>query len=236
MASAALELRPLPAFAGADQRDDLLALGEHPGDRRRGDADAARMGCFAQSLDQREIVVEIVAGKARREGAEIGGMRARLRPMAGDEAARQHAVGGDADAERAAGRQDFTFDHAHDERIFDLQVGDRVNRRGAADGRCADLGEPDRPHIAGLDHIGDRADRILDRNVGVEPRRPIDVDHVDAEALQRIGEEILRSLRPRVIADETRGRIAQRAELDAQHITLARPALERFADEQLIVT
>ena len=61
------------------------------------------------------------------------------------------------------------------------------------------------------------------------------MSNVDAEALQRIDEEILRSPGPRVIADETAGRVAQRAELDAQHIILAPPATQRLGDQQLIV-
>ena len=48
-------------------------------------------------------------------------------------------------------------------------------------GLGADLGEADVADVAGLDHLGDRADRLLDRHVRVEARRPVDVDVVGAE-------------------------------------------------------
>ena len=54
----------------------------------------------------------------------------------------------------------------------------------AADRVGADLGEADVTHVAGLHQLGDGADRLLDRHVGVEPRGPVDVDVVDAQALQ----------------------------------------------------
>ena len=52
------------------------------------------------------------------------------------------------------------------ERIFDLQVADRMHGCGAPDCVGANLGEPDVADIAGLHHVGDRADRFLDRHVG----------------------------------------------------------------------
>ena len=50
----------------------------------------------------------------------------------------------------------------------------------AADGLDADLGEADVAHVALLDEVGDRADRVLDRHVRVEARGAVDVDDVDA--------------------------------------------------------
>ena len=54
-------------------------------------------------------------------------------PVAGEQAAGEHAVGGDADAELARRRQDLVLDPARDQRVLDLQVGDRVDGGGAAD-------------------------------------------------------------------------------------------------------
>ena len=62
--------------------------------------------------------------------------------------------------------EDLVLDAARDQRVLDLQVGDRVHRGGAADRLGADLGEPDVAHVAGLDQLGDRADGLLDRGVG----------------------------------------------------------------------
>ena len=52
---------------------------------------------------------------------------------------------------------------------------------GAPDRLGADFRQPDVPDVAGLDHVGDGADRVLDRHRGIEPGRAIDVDLVDAE-------------------------------------------------------
>ena len=103
------------------------------------------------------------------------------------------------------------------------QIG--CTARGAPQRLGAHLRKADMAHIAGLHHVGDGADRLLDRHAGIEPRGPIDVDVVDAEALQRIGQEILHRRRPRVDADQRPGGIAQRAELDADDEAVARHAL-----------
>jgi hypothetical protein len=42
--------------------------------------------------------------------------------MSADQPARQHAIGGDADAELPASRQDLVLDAARDQRVFDLQI------------------------------------------------------------------------------------------------------------------
>ena len=131
--------------------------------------------------------------------------------------------------------QNVALDAARDQRVFDLQVDDRMHRVRPANGVGADLGQADMPDPAGLDHVGHRADALLDRHVGIEPRRPIDVDGVDAEPLQRIGDEIPDRRRAAVIAEKALVGIAQRAELDADLDIVAIAAGERFADQHLIV-
>ena len=121
------------------------------------------------------------------------------------------------------------------QRVFDLQIDDRMHRVRPANGVGADLGKPDMPDPAGLHHVGHRADALLDRHIGIEPRRPIDVDGVDAEPLQRIGDEIPDRRRAAVIAEKALVGIAQRAELDADLEIVAIAAGERFADQHLIV-
>ena len=80
----------------------------------------------------------------------------------------------------------------------------------------AHLGETDVADIAGLHHVGDGADRVLDRHIGIEPGGAVDVDMIDAETLQRIGEEVLDAAGPGVEADPAAGGIPQGAELDAE--------------------
>ena len=77
---------------------------------------------------------------------------------------------------------------------------DRVHRGRPADRLRTDLGQPDRPDVAGLDHVGDRTDGLLDRHVRVEPSGTVDVDVVGAEALQRVGQEGAHGGRPGVDA------------------------------------
>ena len=90
--------------------------------RYRRDADVSRVGDLPQRLDQREIVIEILAGEARGEAAKVLRVRSLPRPMAGDQPPRQYAIGGDPDPGLPARRQDVEFDHPHDKRIFDLLV------------------------------------------------------------------------------------------------------------------
>ena len=87
------------------------------------------------------------------------------REVPADQPAAEHAVGGDGDPELAARRQDLVLDPARDERVLDLQVADRMRRRGAADRLRAHLGEADVPDVAGLDELGDRPDGLLDRHL-----------------------------------------------------------------------
>src|SRR3546814_8559618 len=107
---------------------------------------------------------------------------------------------------------------------------------GSVDGIGADLGEADVADMSCLHHVGDRADGLLDRHLRIEPGGPVDVDVVDAQALQRIGEEGLHRRRPAVEADPATGRVAQGAELDAELVTVARHAPERFRYQHLVVS
>ncbi len=69
----------------------------------------------------------------------------------------------------------------------------------------------------------------------IEPRRAIDVDVIDAEALQRVGDEILHRGGAAVVARPTPFGVAQRAEFDADQQVVAVAALQRFADQHLVV-
>src|SRR5450631_4682688 len=101
---------------------------------------------------------------------------------------------------------------------------------GAAYGVGADFRKADMLDVAGLHHLGDGADRVLDRHCRIEPRRAVDVDMVDAEPLQRIAQKILYRDRPAVHAGKTAGGVAQRAELDADLKIIAAAVLQRVAD------
>ncbi len=155
--------------------------------------------------------------------------------MAAEQAAREHAVGGHADAELARDGQDPGLDGAGDERVLDLEVADRVDGGGAAQGVGADLGEADVADVAGLDQLGDRADGLLDRHGGVQPGGAVDVDVVGAQAAQGVGEGGLDRRRAGVVAEPLAVRAALGAELHADPDVLAVAAAQRLVDQQLVV-
>src|SRR5690348_7440206 len=85
--------RFVQAFARArpNQRHDVVAARQHPGDRQLRHAAAARVGELAQQVDQGQVALEVVALEARAVLAEVARVGAAvLRPVAADQAARQH--------------------------------------------------------------------------------------------------------------------------------------------------
>ena len=99
---------------------------------------------------------------------------------------------------RVVGRIAVSMPRLH-QRIFDLQIGDRMHRMGASDRLGADFRQPDMPDVTGADHVGDGADRVLDWHCRIEPGRAIDVDMIGAEPAQRVGEEVLHRGRAGVV-------------------------------------
>ena len=134
----------------------------------------------------------------------------------------------------SAGKIARSGDAAH-QRVLDLQVADRVHRRGPSDRLDADLREADVADVAGLHHVGDRADRLLDRHRGIEARRTVDVDVVDAEAREAVGEEVLRRGGAGVVAEIGAVGPAQAAELHAEQGPVAAGPGQRLADEELVL-
>ncbi len=181
-------------------------------------------------------MVEVLALEARAEAAEVAGAELALpAPVAGEQAAGEHPVGGDSDAQLPRGGQDFGLDAAGEQRVLDLQVGDRVDGVGAAQGLRADLGQADVADQAGLHHLGDRADGLLDRDGRVEAGRAVDVDVVGAEAVQRVRERGLDRGGAGVVAEPVAERVALGAELDADHGAVAVAAAQGLAQQQFVV-
>jgi hypothetical protein len=71
--------------------------------------------------------------------------------------------------------------------------------------------------------------------VRIEPGRAIDVDVIQPEPLQRVGQECRHRSGSRIIARPAARRIAQRAELRADLEAVARHAPQRLADQHLVV-
>lgn len=68
------------------------------------------------------------------------------------------------------------------------------------------FGETDMAHVAGLHQVRDGADGILYGYIAIEAGRAIDIDIVDSQALQRIGEKVAHRLGPCIVAEPCKGR------------------------------
>ncbi len=186
-------------------------LGKHPGEGQLHLRDSFVRGDFAETGDKRLIVGLVFAVEARESVADVsgaGGLRGR------EQAAREDSVGGDGDSEFVEDGKDFGFGRAADEGVFNLQVDDGVHGGGAADRLGANFAEADVAHVPGLDHVGDRADGFFNGDVGIEPGGAVDVDVVDAETLEGIGEGSLNGGGAGVVPEPGAVGTALRAELD----------------------
>src|SRR5215211_922905 len=73
------------AATGVDQRHDVLAAREYPSDGDLRDRDALLLADLVQGLDEVEVVLEVLALKARRVRAEVvGGQLLVPREVTGD--------------------------------------------------------------------------------------------------------------------------------------------------------
>src|SRR3954464_13335501 len=87
---------------GARDRNDIVALRQYPGQSELRGADALRLGHRLDLVDEGDVPVEILAGEARVEAAEIVFRKvARALDLPGEEAASERAVGDIGDAELA---------------------------------------------------------------------------------------------------------------------------------------
>ncbi len=111
-----------------------------------------------------------------------------------------------------------------------------MDSSGPAQRFGADLRQTDVADITSLHHIGDGSHGLLDRDVWIEPGGPIDVDVIDAEAVERIGQEGFHRCGPGVIPDPAAGRITLRAELDADERPAPLVGTQSFRNQKLVVT
>ena len=106
---------------------------------------------------------------------------------------------------------------------------------GPADGVGPHLRQPDVADVPGLDHLGDRANRVLDRDPGVEAGGLVQVHVVGAEPGQGVGQRVLHRGRAGVVADERPGRVALPAELHLDEDAVPGPAAQRVAEQQFVM-
>ena len=94
------------------------------------------------------------------------------------------------------------------------------------------LRQADVADVAGLYHVGDGADGVLDRHLRIDPRGLIEIDIIGAQSLERIGEEVLGRRRTCVIAQALAVGIAHGAVFDGDEGALPPPAFQGFAQHQ----
>ena len=103
-------------------------------------------------------------------------------------------------------------------------------------GRGARLGEAEVAHLALCDELGHRPDGLLDRRLGVDPVLVVEVDVVDAQALQGAlagAAHVLRAAVDRAARLAVLAGVQPDAELGRQEHLLAAPG-DRGADEPLV--
>ncbi len=93
-------------------------------------------------------------------------------------------VGDESDSEFADGREDFVFYVALPERVFGLEGGDGVDFVGSADGCGGGFGEAEVFDLACFYEVGHRAYGVFDGGLRVDAVLVVEVDVVDAEALE----------------------------------------------------
>jgi hypothetical protein len=117
---------------GARNRNDIVALGEEPGQRELGRRAALRSRHLIQRRDQRKVPAKVVALEAGKRAAHI----VLVEPIEAGDAAREEAAskrteGHETDAEFAAGLKSAEFRIARPQRVFTLQRGNRMDAAGS---------------------------------------------------------------------------------------------------------
>ena len=148
-------------------------LGEHP----------LRAAMASILGGQRAVVVEVLGlepGMRRAPPVDVGQRLEGAR----QEAAPERRVGDEADAQLPRGLPRLLGLGAVEQRILGLHRRDRMHRMGAPDALGPRLRQAEEAHLALLDQPRHRADGVLDGHVGIDPVLIVEVDHVDAEALE----------------------------------------------------
>ena len=129
--------------------------------------------------------------------------------------------------------EDLVLEVAGEQRVLGLQGGDRVHGVRPADGGGRGLGQAEVADLAGLDELGHGADGLLDRDGLVDAVLVVEVDVVDAEALQRGVAGRADVVGAAVDADHGAVGEALVAELGGE-LDLVAPAGDGLADELLV--
>lgn len=145
-------------------------------------------------------------------------------------------IRGDANAKRATRRQNLGLDSARQERVLDLQIGDRVHRLSAPHCVGPRLRQGSIADVSRLHHVHNRADRVLDRHGRVDSSKAVEVNVVCSETAQRICKKILYGGWTPVYTCPATGGIAQCSEFDTQKYLITAAATQSFLEQELVMT
>src|ERR1051326_6077272 len=95
------------------------------------------------------------------------------------------------------------------------------------------FGHAEVPHFAGVNEVGHRTDRVFDRCVGIDAMLIVEIDVIDAEALQRRVAGALDVIGPSIDSDPRSVSVALVRELRRQYDLIATIA-NRASDELLV--
>src|SRR6202041_2484456 len=163
---------------------DVFALREHPGQSQLRWSAMLFLGDLFNARDQFQVLLEVLALKARRHAPEILGAKFRTLHLAGEDAATERAVGDKSNPQLAAGRKDPALGIAGPQRVFALKRRDRAGRMSPAYGCDARFRQPQVAHLALIDQSAHGADGILDRNTGIHAVQIKQIDGRNLQALQ----------------------------------------------------
>src|SRR4051794_40300739 len=153
----------------ARNRDEVVSLCEDPSDCQLGRGHALLGRDLLDLGDQIAVGLEILPREARAPTAEVVLVQLlRGAEPAREEAATERRVRDEADPKLAAGAKDLGLRIARPQRVLGLQRGDGVDGVRAAQGLRCCFAEADVADLALLDELGQRADRLLDGDVGID--------------------------------------------------------------------
>src|SRR5271168_275880 len=172
------------AALGARYRDHVFPLREHPRERELARRDLFLVRDLLDPIDDLEILLDIFALEARREPPSHIVSR-QIAEGAAQKPAPERAERHESNPEFAQRGNHVVLVVAGPERILRLERGYRMSRMRPADSFHAGLGEAEKTHFTLAHQVRHRANRLLDRHLLIHAMLVIEIDMIDAEALER---------------------------------------------------
>jgi hypothetical protein len=170
----------------ARNRDDVVSLGEHPGEGQLRRGDPLAVGQLLDSLDQRGVRRDVLRREPRMAPTVVaGGEIVLAADPTGQESAPERRVRDQSDPEFAEHGQHPGLHIPGPQRHLGLNRRDRVHGVRATDRVRSCLRESEVADLARLHELRHRPDGLLDRDPGIHPMLVEQVDVVGPESIQR---------------------------------------------------